>query len=173
MASEYILWKRWGKNIFFWSVGVLGVLVPTKNLSFLCTCCDHFHILGRAVRCIGELGGGAHCWLQHWALFPGSSVHFQIWKWGLLQMNNSNKMGEITQEKIGDGAHYWWWCWAVLSRYSAPFQMESMAMLNKKSNKIGKNHKNKGGWCSLLMMMFEVLFLRSSVHFQIQKVWLC
>ena len=38
---------------------MLGVLVPTKNLSFLCICCDHFHMLGRAVRHIGELGGGA------------------------------------------------------------------------------------------------------------------
>ena len=29
--------------------------------------------------------------------------------------------------------------------YTFP-NMESMAMLNEKSNKIGKNHSNKGGW---------------------------
>jgi hypothetical protein len=28
----------------------------------------------------------------------------------------------------------------------------------RKSNKILKNHKNKGGWCSLLVMMFGWCF---------------
>ena len=46
-----------------------------------------------------------------------------------------------------------------------PFpNMESMAMLIEKTNKIGKNHKNKWEWCSLLVMMFGMLFSRSSVH---------
>ena len=89
-------------------------------------------------------------------------------------MKNSNKTGEIAQEKNRG------WCPLLVMMLGNAFRvqctfpnMESMAMLNIKGNKIGENHKNKGGWCSLLMMMFEVLFSGSSVHFQIQKVWLC
>ena len=42
-----------------------------------------------------------------WVLFSGSSAHFQIRKWALFQMKNSNKLGEISEKKIGDGAHCW------------------------------------------------------------------
>ena len=51
--------KRCGKDIFFWSVGVSGVLVLAKKLVIFCTGCNH---LGRAIGCIGELSSGAHCW---------------------------------------------------------------------------------------------------------------
>jgi hypothetical protein len=46
----------------------------------------------------------------------------------------------------------------------------------KNSIKIGakKNQeKNRGEWCSLLVMMFGVLFSGSSAYFQIWKVRLC
>ena len=62
----------------------------------------------------------------------------------------------------------------MLSGYSAHFQTWKVWLCSiKKSNKIGKNNNNKEGCCSLLVMMFGVLFSESSVHFQIWKVWLC
>jgi hypothetical protein len=83
------------------------------------------------------------------------------------------KWGNFTGKNRG------WWSLLVMMlgnafRVQCTFpNMESMAMLNEKSNKIGKNHKRKGGWYSLLVMMFGVLFSGSSVHFQIGNVWLC
>ena len=44
--------------------------------------------------------------------------------------------------------------WGAVFRIQCAFpNMEGVAMLNEKR----ENHKNKGGWCSLLVMMFGVL----------------
>ena len=73
MALGYILWKRGDKHIFFWSVGVSGVLVPAKKLVIF------LHLL----QLFRE--GYRVQWWQHWALFSGSSVHFGVhcWWWCL------------------------------------------------------------------------------------------
>ena len=80
-------------------------------------------------------------------------------------MKNSNDMGEIAQKKNRG------WCPLLVMMLGNALRVQC-TFPNMETNKIGENHKHKGGWCSLLMMMFEVLFSGSSVHFQIQKVWL-
>ena len=74
-------------------------------------------------RCISEVSSGAHCWWWCWALFSGSSAHFQIWKVWLCSMKNSNKIAKKSEkigEKMGDG---WWLCWALCSGSSTHFQI--------------------------------------------------
>ena len=62
---------------------------------------------------------------------------------------------------------YWEMMLGNVFRVQGTFpNMESMVMLNEKSSKIRKNYKTKEGWCSLLVMMFAVLFSGSSMHFQ-------
>ena len=101
MALEYILWKRGGKDIFFWSVGVSGVLIPAKNLSFFCTCCnqvssvvvtvgDNIRHCSQGPVCTSKYRNGDFCkqkiaikWGKFWGLIsaPPIPVEFQPVLW--------------------------------------------------------------------------------------------